>query len=144
MAKSYQAIQIIDGLPTFKVPLNEILEQVEHGGAIRIMTPLEYHTDRQRRWYRGICLPWLVEHDENKESVAWWDQEVKRLCDGLNLLKKEVFIIESIDGQKIPIGRLSIKDVGKRNMTAFIEEILAMSVTMNWGISPPDKDLRRK
>ncbi len=137
----YEA-KIIDGQPAFEVPLTEILSEVKHGGALKVLSPLEYHTDRQRRWYRGVCLPWLAKHDENRESIAWWDMEVKRLCDGLNLLKKEIYIIESIDGQKIPIGRLTIKDVGKKNMTAFIEEILAKSVERNWGVAPPDPELR--
>lgn len=138
MSKTYEVIEIIDGQPTFKVLLDEILGQLEYGGALRVLTPLEHHTDRQRRWYRGVCLPWLAEHDENRESIAWWDREVKRLCDGLNLLKKEILLDE--DGTSV--GRLTIKEVGKRNMTAFINEILAKSVEKNWGIAPPDKELR--
>jgi hypothetical protein len=88
-------------------------------------------------------LPWLVKHDENQESTAWWDDEVKRLCNGLGLLKQDIFFTQDLSGRKFPIGRLTTSGVGMRNMTSFIEEILAMSVTKNWGIAPPDKDLRR-
>ena len=137
----YEA-RFIDDQPSFKVPLSEILSGLKPGGALEVLSPLEYHTARQRRWYKGVCLPWLVKHDENKESIGWWDDEVKRLCKGLELLKKEVYFIESVKGQKIPIGRLTTKGVGKKKMTAFIEEILAKSVEMNWGVAAPAPELR--
>jgi hypothetical protein len=134
----------INGEPAFEVPMSDILAQVEDGGGLKVLTPVEYVTDGQRKWYKGVALPWLVKHDPNQESKDWWDTEVKRICNGLGLLKKQVYFIESIAGQKIPIGRLTTTGVGIRNMTQFIEEILAMSVTKNWGIAPPDKELRRK
>lgn len=138
MSEYYEPKLIIDGVPTFEIPLDDILRQVKLGGALRILSPLEYHTDRQRRWYKGICLPWLVKHDENRESTAWWDREVKRLCDGLNLLKVQHILLD--DGSVV--ARLTIVDVGKKNMTAFINEILAKSVELNWGVAPPDEELR--
>ncbi len=130
--------KIIDGQLAFRVPLDEILSQVQHGGALKVLSPLEYHTDQQRKWYKGVCLPWLEKNDENKESTAWWDWNVKRLCDGLNLLKKDIFMFS--DGNSV--GRLTTKGVSKKNMTAFIKEILAKSVELNWGVAPPDPELR--
>ena len=124
---------------TFEKPLKEILSELKPGGAIDILDPVKYVTAQQRKWYKGICLPWLVKHDENRESKAWWDMEVKKQCDGLNLLKMEYK--EWFDGSVT--ARLTTKDVGKKKMTAFIEEILAMSVEKGWGIAPPDKDLRK-
>lgn len=141
MSKSKQTYEpklIIDGLPTFEIPLDDILRQVKLGGALRILSPLEYHTDRQRRWYKGVALPWLVKHDENRESTAWWDREVKRLCDGLNLLKVQYIMLADGD----IISRLTTVDVGKKKMTMFINEILAKSVEKNWGLAPPDAELR--
>jgi len=132
--------KLIDGEPAFDVPLSEILGQIKHGGALRVLSPVEYITDQQRKWYKGVCLPWLVKHDENQESTAWWDMEVKKRCDGLNLLKIEYRVWA--DGTIT--SRLTTKDVGKKKMTAFIEEILAKSVEMNWGIAPPDKELRKE
>lgn len=138
MSKYYEPKVIVEGLPTFEVPLEDILRQVKLGGALRVLTPLEYHTDRQRRWYKGVALPWLVKHDENRESTACWDREVKRLCDGLNLLKVQYILLD--DGTVV--ARLTIVDVGKKNMTQFINEILAKSVELNWGLAPPDEELR--
>jgi hypothetical protein len=133
---TYQVKDIIDGQPTFEKPLQEILKDCKRGGAIQILDAVEYITDQQRRWYKGICLPHLAKYDENQESVEFWDTEVKKKCGGLMFLKKEIFITE--DG--LPIGRLTTKGVGKANMTAFIKEILAKSVQYNWGITPPDRE----
>ena len=132
--------KFIAGIPKFDIDLVDILAECKEGGALKVFTPLEYHTERQRAWYRGVAIPWLVKHDENKESVAWWDMEVKRECNGLKLLKKEIFM--TLDG--VLVGRLTIKEVGKKNMTAFIDEILAKSVEKNWGIAAPDPELRSK
>ena len=140
---TYEVISMVGDQPTFSKPLHEILGELKQGGAIKLLTPLESITDRQRRWYKDVCLPWLAKHDQNRESTYWWDDEVKRLCSGLALLKSDIFFMQGVDGKKIPIGRLTTSGVGKRNMTAFIEEILAMSVTKNWGLAPPDKELRK-
>ncbi|MFA6281879.1 MAG: hypothetical protein WCY05_05205 [Candidatus Omnitrophota bacterium] len=136
---TYQVKDIIDGEPTFEIPLKEILKNCKRGGAIQILDAVEYVTDQQRRWYKGICLPHLAKYDENQESIEWWDTEVKRLCGGLMFLKKEIFITDN----GLSIGRLTTKGVGVGNMTAFVKEILAKSVEKNWGITPPDKELRK-
>lgn len=139
----HQVISIIDNQPTFEKPLSELLSELQPGGALQTLTPLEYHTDRQRKWYKGICLPQLVKHDENGETTAWWDEEVKKKCNGLKYLKKEVFFFEDSTGNRYGIGRLTTKGVGKKNMTDFIEEILSKSMQFGWPVSPPDPDLRR-
>ena len=133
----YQVIQIIDGQPCFEKPLDEILAGLEMGGALKILTPLEYHTDRQRKWYKGICLKGLSEW--SGETSAWWDRELKKHCFGAELLKRETWLTER--GQ--PVSRLTIVGVGKKNMTAFIENILSKSIEMDWPVTPPDKELRK-
>jgi len=135
---------IIDDQPTFEKPLNEILAEVGLGGAIETLTPLKYHTERQRRWYKGVCLKELVRYDRNGETIEWWDSEVKKKCGGLNYLKKEIFFLEDNMGNRYGIGRLTTKGVGKKNMTAFIEEILSKSMEFGWPVSPPDPELRSK
>ncbi len=141
---TYEVQSIVNGEPTFEKPLRTILEDLKLGGAIKTLTPLEYITDRQRAWYKGICLPHLVKNDENGETAGWWDDEIKRQCRGLDYLKKEIYYTMTTDGHKIPIGRLTIIGVGKKNMTLFIEEILSVSMVRGWDVSPPDPDLRRK
>jgi len=112
---------------------------------VKVMTEAEYITDGQRRWYKGVVLPYLVKNDENGETADWWDTEVKSKCKGLSYLKKEGIVVEMRLGDEITrvtIGRLTTKGVGIRKMTAFIEEILSQSMQRGWGISPPDKELR--
>ena len=135
---------MIDGEPTFEKPLKDILAELVPGGAIKTLSPLEYITDRQRRWYKGVCLPGLVKDDENGETAGWWDTELKKEFNGLALLKKEIFFIDDGAGGRVGVGRLTTKNVGKRNMTQFIEEILSKSLEKGWNISPPDPDLRKQ
>lgn len=139
----HQVKAMIDGEPTFEKPLNEILAELTVGGALKTLSSLEYITDRQRRWYKGVAIPELVKNDENGETDGWWDTELKRECNGLALLKKEIFFIDDGTGNRIGVGRLTTKGVGKRNMTLFIEEILSESMVKGWDISPPDPDLRK-
>lgn len=143
---TYPVIGIKNGEPVFDKPLSEILVEVKFGGALRTLTPLEYITDRQRRWYKGVCLRDLVKNDENGETKAWWDLEVKSKCNGLAYLKKEGIDFELKLGDevtRVTIGRLTTKSVGKKNMTLFIEEILSQSMSRGWNIGAPDPDLRK-
>lgn len=139
---TYQVKSIINGQPCFEKPLDVMLADLKEGGALKTLSPLEYITDRQRRWYKGIAIPHMVKNDENGETEAWWDAELKKKCNGLAYLKKEIFFLESEDGERHGIGRLTTKGVGKHNMILFIEEILSQSIARGWGISPPDPDLR--
>ncbi|KKM63966.1 hypothetical protein LCGC14_1506160 [marine sediment metagenome] len=139
--RTFKVISVVDGVPTFAKPLTEIMLSCVKGGAIKVMSPLEYITDRQRRWFKGVCLRDLVKNDENGETVEWWDIQVKRRCAGLKYLKKEIIIIER-DGVLLPVGRLTTKGVGKKNMSLFMEEILSVSMTEGWDIAPPDPELR--
>ena len=142
---THEVISMVDDEPTFKKPLKEILAELEVGGALKTLKSIEYITDRQRRWYKGVCLRDLVENDENGETMGWWDMEIKSKCNGLAYLKKEGIDFELKLGDevtRVTIGRLTTKGVGKKNMTLFIEEILSKSMVEGWDISPPDPDLR--
>lgn len=139
---TYEVQSIVDGQPTFAKPLTSILSDLKVGGALRTLDPIEHITDRQRRWYKGVCLPELAKRNEGAETAEWWDTEVKRLCGGLTYLKKEIFFIEDITGGKVGVGRLTTKGVGKRNMRKFIDEILSQSNKRGWGLTEPDPELR--
>ncbi len=135
---TYPVKSIIEGQPTFEKPLSSILGGLVMGGCIKTLTPLEYHTDRQRRWYKGVCLAGLS--DWNGDTVDEWDLRLKALCNGNELLKKETIYL----GPGKHCVRLTIVGVGKKNLTAFIENILSKSIEMDWPVTPPDPDLRRK
>ena len=135
--KQHPVMSMIDGLPTFKEPLTEILNELKVGGSLCIMDPLEAHTARQRAWYKGICLPPLA---ENGDNTFWWDHRLKSECNGLELLNIETLSL--VDGSIV--GRLTTKGVSKSRMTQFIESILTWSQKNDWPVLPPDEDLRRK
>jgi len=149
---TYPVIDIVNCKPVFGKPrsketisIEEILDDVKFGGALKTLTPLEYITEQQRRWYKGVCLRDLVKNDENGETMDWWDTEVKSKCKGLAYLKKEGIVVELKLGDEITrvtIGRLTTKNVGRRNMSLFMEEIISQSMTRGWNIGPPDPELR--
>lgn len=123
--------------PRFEKTYGDILEKVVPGGALKVLTPLEYYTHRQRAWYRGICLPGLS--DWNGDSIVKWDDRLKKECHGKDLLKIEYWPLQ--DGTML--ARLTIKNVGKRNMSQFMQEILDLARDKKWPITPPDPDLRK-
>lgn len=129
-------VKYIDDQPTFEKPLPEILAEVKPGGALKVLSPIEYHTDRQRRWFKGICLKGLS--DWNGETIEEWDYRLKTEC-GFGLLKKDSMYVSL----GVMITRLTIVGVGKKNMTAFIENILSRAITMEWPVTEPDSELRR-
>lgn len=128
---------IIEGEPTFEKPLKEILAELNMGGALKTLSPLEYHTDRQRRWYKGICLTGLS--DWNGDTKAEWDLRLKAECSGNELLKKETIYL----GPAVSCTRLTIVGVSKRNLTEYIENILSKAIEMDWPVTPPDPELRK-
>jgi len=134
----YRVHNIIDGQPTFDVPLQLILDELKPGGALKVLSPAERITDAQRRWYKGVLLPALVKADENGETIDWWDMEVKKQCGGLSFLKKEIFLLH--DGRSV--GRLTTRNVGVKNMTNFINEILSKSLELGWPVVPPDPEMK--
>ena len=136
---THPIVSIIDGQPCFEKTLDEIFLDCKKGGAIKILSPLEFITDRQRRWFKGIALRDLVKNDENGETMGWWDTEVKKKCNGLALLKIEYIVLE--DGSVV--SRLTTKGVGKRKMSQFIEEILSKRAELGWEVSEPDPELRK-
>lgn len=140
MSKIYKAIDIIDGLPTFEKPLNEILSEVKRNGGIKTLDPLEFITAQQRRWYKGICLRGLSEW--NGDTVDEWDLQLKDKCNGVELLKK-IPITLTLFGQEVTVNRLTVKGVGKRKMMQFIENILSYAITNDLPVTPPDKELRK-
>jgi hypothetical protein len=123
-------------LPTFAVPLIEILKTLKADGALAVIDPLEAHTKRQRAWYKGVCLPTLAENGDNE---FFWDHKLKSECNGLQLLNRETFAL--MDGSIV--GRLTTKGVSKTRMTQFIESILTWSQDNDWPVLPPDEELRR-
>ena len=136
--KTYPNLNKLPGQPPrFAETYGDIMMTVPPGGALRVLEPLEYYTHRQRAWYRGICLPGLSQW--NGDTVSKWDERLKKECHGKDLLKIEYWPLQ--DGTML--ARLTIKKVGKKKMTQFIQEILDLARVKKWPITPPDPDLRK-
>lgn len=138
MDKIFPVIAVVDGENTFSERIEDIANSVPVGGALRVLSALDYHTSRQRRWYKGICLRGLS--DWNGETPDEWDLRLKDACNGVELLKKETIYL----GNEQTCTRLTIVGVGKRNMTRFIDNILSLATTEDWPVTEPDPDLRGK
>ena len=136
---TYIVKQMIDGQPTFEKPLSEILAECEVGGAVEVLSPIDYHTAQQRRWYKGICLRGLS--DWNGDTPEEWDYLLKAACGGELLKSEQLYLGTMSNGQHIVFPRLTIVGVGKRNMTAFIENVLSKAITVGWPVMPPDPEL---
>jgi len=138
---TYPVLAKIDGQSTFSKPLIEIANECDIGGALYIRTALEYLSDRQRNWYKGIALRGLSEWNGNTPEE--WDYDLKLLC-GAELLKREsIFMGRLPSGFPAVADRLTITGVGKRKMTSYIENILSTAITNDWPVTPPDPELRR-
>ena len=133
---TYRVQQIIDNQPCFEKPLDEILADLKDGGALKTLTPQEYHTDQQRKWYKGICLRGLS--DWNGDTPDEWDLRLKAVCNGNELLKKQNIYL----GEGQTCERLTIIGVGKKNLTRFIENIISLALKMDWPVTAPDPELR--
>ena len=71
----HQVKQIIDNQPTFETPLQDILSELKDGGALQTLSPIEYHTDQQRKWWKGILLPALAK--DTGDTVSVWETRLK-------------------------------------------------------------------
>lgn len=104
--------------------------------AIKVMNEDEWMTDRQRRWYRGICLKGLS--DWNGDTVDEWDYRLKVECGS------EIFTMLKFQYEDMKYWRPeSITTKSKKQITEFIENILSTAITMEWPVYPPDPDLRK-
>jgi len=139
---TYPVVSVIDGQPTFETELSLILAECEVGGAIKVLSPLEYHTDRQRKWYKGVALKAFMQEGWSQEEA---DHHLKAECGGNELLKREKFYMGKLsNGQPVVVDRLTIVGVGKRNMSTFIDNILAYAGTQGIPLPPPDPELRTR
>lgn len=92
-------------------------------------------TDRQRRWFKGVCCKGLSEW--NGETVDEWENRLKNEC-GSEIFKIITSMVEDKEYKHFE----SISNKGKRPMTNFIENILSKAIEKDWPVYPPDPDLR--
>lgn len=135
MAKHFQG-RTVDGVAITQWPA------VHHEAAkhphfiISILNEDEAITDRQRRWYKGVCLKDLS--DWNGDTVDEWDYRLKTEC-GSEIFK---MLLYEYNGQQYYRPE-SITSKSKKQITQYIENILSKSIEKDWPVYPPDPDLRK-
>lgn len=135
---THKVISIIEGEPTFKKPLTEILSELTAGGALKILTPLEYITDQQIAWWKGVLLPALAK--DSGDSVGYWETKLKMAV----LPDDFVPFYVPLGKQVFPIIP-SITILSKKKMNLLIEG--AVYQCQEWGflwVTLPDPDLRKE
>ncbi len=128
---------MIDGTPTFEIPVSEILAGLKLNGALKVLSPIEYHTDRQRRWWKGVLLPALAK--DTGDTITHWETRLK-----LAVLPDD-FQPESVTVRKQTMVFIpSITKLSKKKMNLLIEGSVAQC--HEWGflwVTLPDSELRK-
>lgn len=136
--KMYEVVSVVDGEPTFAVPLSLIWPEFQIGGALVVWSPEDFITDRQRRWWKGVLLPALV--NDTGDSKAWWETQLKTQVMP-DRFKPEIY---TIDGEKFGVVP-SITTLGKRAMAELIDGSIQYLHEHGFGwVTPPDITLRSK
>jgi len=114
----YKVISTIDNQPTFNVPLSDILKECKPGGALKVLSPLEYITDQQRKWWKGVLLKELAK--DSGDSVEYWETKLK-----LAVLPDEFAPVYVAHGKQVLSIIPSVKKLSKKKMNELIEGSVA-------------------
>ena len=136
MAKFFQGRTDEKGVPLTQWPAIQLEAAKYPHFVIVVLNEDEAMTDRQRRWYKGVCLTGLS--DWNGETKDEWDYRLKIEC-GSEIFK----VLKFTYGDMVYWRPESISGKSKKKMTEFIENILSKSITESWPVYPPDPDLRK-
>lgn len=134
---THEVIDIIDGLPTFAVPLETILAECERGGAVKILSPAQFITEQQTRWWKGVLLPALAK--DNGDSKTAWEIKLK-LAVLPDLFQPEAVLVGQSAFMLIP----SITKLSKKQMGDLIDG--SVQQLHEWEfmwVTLPDETLRR-
>ena len=127
-----------EGMPSLDKSWEAVYAKMEVGGAIKTLSPLEAHTDRQRRWFKGVLLPALKE--DTGDSVLVWENRLKR-----EVMPDDFPPTVCQDGSNVYVSLPSIKTLGKKKMNQLIEGSVAHlrdKYELMW-VTLPDSDLRK-
>ena len=69
-------LKIIDNRRCFPKKVEDIADEVPIGGALRVLSPTEYLSYQQIRWWKGVLLPALEK--DTGDTVLEWENRFKR------------------------------------------------------------------
>lgn len=136
--KTIKVVSVIDGEPMFNEPLKNLLDKCVPGGALTVVSPTEYISLQQIRWWKGVLLPALSK--ETGDSVEYWETKLK-----LEVMPDEfVPFYISMGKQVFPVVP-SITKLSIKKMNELIEGSVAKchEYDMIW-VTLPSSDLRKK
>jgi hypothetical protein len=131
---TFRIISEIDGQPTLDKPWDELYKACQVGGCVKVLSPRAAHTDRQRRWFKGILLKELSRDSGYSER----QMEIKLIS---TIFPDDVTFSE-VNHRRYPTVP-SISKYNKRKMTQLIEE--SVPLCHEWGfdwVTYPDESLR--
>jgi hypothetical protein len=134
--KSIKVISIREGQPLFDKPIKMLLDQCVVGGALQVLTPLEYISYQQIKWWKGVLLPALSK--DSGDSVEYCETKLKLAVMPDEFAPKTV-AVGNKEYQIIP----SITSLSKKKMNQLIEGSVAKC--HEWGLmwaTLPDSDLK--
>lgn len=129
----FPVINIVDGMPTFRLPIMDIIAKCKKGWAVRLLTPAEYISYQQIKWWKGVLLRSLAEDSGN--SMAYWETKLK------TTVMPDSFRPEVIGDITI---MPSVSSLPKSKMSDLIEGSVAQ--LHEWGftwVTLPDSSLRK-
>ena len=139
----YPVKSIVDGQRCFEIPITEIGNKVPRGGALKILSPAKYISDRQIKWWKGVLLPALEAYTGN--TVIYWENKLK-----LNVMpiefKPRAYMYEGEAFAYIP--SITILSIKKMNLLMVgsvdhLRDELIYGDKFQW-VTLPDSELRKE
>jgi hypothetical protein len=134
--KSIKVTSIREGQPIFDKPLQDLLKECVVGGALQVLSPKEFITHQQIKWWKGVLLPALSKN--TGDSIECWETRLK-LSVMPDEFKPETVLVGNTEYTRIP----SITKLGIKKMNELIEG--SVEKCWDWGLSwvtLPDSELR--
>jgi len=135
--KKVKCVSILEGQPMFDAPLSELLKECEVGGVVQVLSPKEYISYQQIKFWKGVLLPKLA---ENGDPVNWWENTLK-FAVMPDEFTPEIVVVKGREYVTIP----SITKLGIKKMNQLIEGSVAYcrdTLGLDW-VHLPESDLKK-
>lgn len=136
--KLYKVKSIIDGVPTFEKSVEDIAKECVIGGGLQVLTPDDFLSYQQIKWWKGILLPAFSDSTGDTKETCETRLKLGVMPDKF---QPKVVVIQDEPFLAIP----SITILSTKQMGELMEE--SVSKLHDWGetwATLPDKELRKK
>jgi hypothetical protein len=130
-----KVVSLREGYPLFDGKLSDLLIECKVGSAVQVLSPKEYISSQQIKFWKGILLPELA---KNGDTVDCWENRLK-LEVMPDEFEPEIIVINGKEYAKIP----SITKLGIKNMNLLIEGAVAKCRGWGFEVTLPDVTLRK-